>query len=90
MVREVKQFCYLGDVLDCRGGGVQRKSNKGQSWGSLAKLEGNIKPSGNRGYTTAPAWKGIRGLHMISHALPSADVGTYWETDKYIQSINFI
>ena len=46
----------------------------------MEKVEGNIKPSGKQGYSTAPAWKDIRGLHKICEG----DVGTNQETDKYI------
>ena len=43
IVGEVKQFCYLGDVLECGGG---PESNKGQSCCSMGKVEGNSKPAG--------------------------------------------
>ena len=44
-------------------------SNKDQSWASIEKVERNIKPSGKLGYSTAPAWKVIQGLHKIRHSL---------------------
>ena len=48
----------MESVLSCGGGGC-RMSNKGQSWGSMEKVEGNIKPSGKQAYSTVPVWKGI-------------------------------
>ena len=54
------------------------------SLGSLEQVEGNIEPSVKQVYSTAPPWKGIRGLNKICHALWGSDVGTYRETDKYI------
>ena len=51
-----------------------RKSNNGQRWGSMVKMEGNIKPPGKWGHSTAPSWKGIRGLHTICHALWGRDL----------------
>ena len=44
VVGEVKQFCYFGDVLEC--GWRFRESNKGQSWGSMGKVEENSKSAG--------------------------------------------
>ena len=39
-VGKVKQFCYLGDVLEC-GGGSERAIRA-----SMGKVEGNSKPAG--------------------------------------------
>ena len=43
VVEDVKHFCYLGVVLDCRG---CRKGNNGLSCCCMEKMEGNIKSLG--------------------------------------------
>ena len=68
----------------CWTAGGCRKSNEGQSHGSRQQVDGNIKGSSKQRYSTAPARKGIRGLHKICHALWGIDMGDYRESDKYI------
>ena len=50
--------------------GVERaiRARVGAAW-RMEKVEGSIKPSSEQGYSTSPAWKGIRGLHKICRAL---------------------
>ena len=56
VVGEVKQFCYLRDVLEC-GGGSERaiRARVWAAWGKWKKIASLLV----NGYSAAPSWKGI-------------------------------
>ena len=68
MVGEVKQFCYLGDVLGC-GGGAERatRARVWAAWSKWREISGFLV---NRGIPLPQLGKVYEGTHH--------------ETDKYI------
>ena len=81
VVGEVKQFCYLGDVLEC-GGGSERaiRAGVGAAWGKweIASLLVNRGiPLHHRGKVYEAC---IRSVMLYG----GGDVGTYCKTGGYI------
>ena len=66
LVKVVKHFCYLSDMLDSWGCAERairaRVGAAGRKWNEISNLLGN-------GCSTTPACLGIRALHKICYAL---------------------
>ena len=81
VVGKVKQFCYLGDVLEC-GGGSEReiRARVGAAWGKWKEIASLLVNRGNPLHHRGKVYEAC----IRSVMLYGGDVGTYCKTGGYI------